>query len=95
MIDITKEVLLDLRELEPPEPFVQSLAALERLLPGQYLHLVHHRAPAMLYPELAPRGFVSQTQEHSSGLFHIVVWRETDDEAKNEALSQLERMANT
>lgn len=88
----SQEIVLDLRELEPPEPFVQSLAALEQLPPGHYLHLVHHRAPAMLYPELPPRGFCSETREHRDGLFHVMVWRETESEAGSAALQQLDEI---
>jgi len=92
LIDTSQEVLLDLRELEPPEPFVQSLAALAQLAPMQYLHLVHHREPAMLYPELAPRGFVSQTGAQGNGLFHIMVWRQTEAATGELAIKRLAQL---
>lgn len=89
----TQEVVLDLRELEPPEPFVQSLAALEQLPSGSFLHLVHHRAPVMLYPELAPRGFTSETREDSNGLFHVMIWREAESDAADAALQRMDQVA--
>ena len=92
MTGLSKEVQLDLRELEPPEPFVQSLAMLAKLQPEQYLHLLHHREPAMLYPELAPRGFVAKTGTDKNGLFHIMVWRQTEEGAGTAATKHLDEI---
>lgn len=86
-------LLLDLREMEPPEPFVQSLAALERLGEGQYLHLTHHRAPMMLYPELQPRGFVAETLEVDD-LYHIFVWAQADALARQRAEAAIQALSH-
>ncbi|APG84081.1 universal stress protein [Sinorhizobium americanum CCGM7] len=47
---------LDLTELDPPEPMVRILAAVERLQPGEVLFAVLSREPVFLFPELARRG---------------------------------------
>lgn len=47
---------LDNRDLDPPEPMVRILAALEALEPGQVLASLLVREPLFLFPELAKRG---------------------------------------
>jgi len=47
---------LDLGDLDPPEPMVRILAALERLDEGQVLFALLSREPLFLYPELTKRG---------------------------------------
>lgn len=51
------ELWLDVRGLEPPEPMVQTLAALETLEQGRTLVQLNTRAPMFLLPMLAERGF--------------------------------------
>jgi uncharacterized protein (DUF2249 family) len=56
---------IDVRQLEPPEPMRQVIAALDAgKLP---LRVVHHREPALLYPKLTERGLtweVAVTGDH-------------------------------
>jgi uncharacterized protein (DUF2249 family) len=47
---------MDNRELEPPEPMVRILAALETMKPGQVLSALLCREPMFLLPQLAKRG---------------------------------------
>lgn len=47
---------MDNRDLDPPEPMVRILAALETLQPGQVLSALLCREPLFLLPELAKRG---------------------------------------
>ncbi|MDD1534812.1 MULTISPECIES: DUF2249 domain-containing protein [unclassified Bradyrhizobium] len=49
-------VHLDNRDLDPPEPMVRILAALERLAPGQTLSALLSREPVFLFRELTKRG---------------------------------------
>jgi len=49
-------VHLDNRDLDPPEPMVRILAALERLAPGQTLFALLSREPVFLFRELTKRG---------------------------------------
>ncbi len=46
----------DNRDLDPPEPMVKILAALETMAPGQVLSALLCREPLFLLPELAKRG---------------------------------------
>lgn len=47
---------LDNRDLDPPEPMVRILAAVETLKPGEVLSALLCREPMFLLPELAKRG---------------------------------------
>ena len=78
MTDIAGEVGLDVCRLEPPEPFVQAMEALQQMQPGQFLHIIHRREPRLLYPELAPRGLTAYTHQAAPHLFHILVWSQKD-----------------
>lgn len=47
---------LDNRDLDPPEPMVRILSALETMREGESLSAVLCREPVFLFPELARRG---------------------------------------
>ncbi|RUM97643.1 DUF2249 domain-containing protein [Pseudaminobacter arsenicus] len=47
---------MDNRELDPPEPMVRILAAVEEMNPGEVLSALLCREPIFLLPELAKRG---------------------------------------
>lgn len=47
---------MDNRDLDPPEPMVRILAAIEEMEPGQVLGALLCREPMFLLPELAKRG---------------------------------------
>ncbi len=61
-------VLLDNRGLQPPEPMVRILAALERLGPGQVIEALNERDPLFLYPELQTRGAAIRTETVAAGV---------------------------
>lgn len=50
-------VILDNRDLDPPEPMVRILAAAEKLKPGETLSALLRREPVFLFPQLEKRGF--------------------------------------
>lgn len=47
---------LDLTDLDPPEPMVRILAAVEQMAPGEVLFALLSREPLFLFPELTKRG---------------------------------------
>jgi uncharacterized protein (DUF2249 family) len=47
---------LDNRDLDPPEPMVRILAAVETMRPGEILTALLCREPVFLFPQLAKRG---------------------------------------
>ena len=68
-------VVLDVRGLEPPEPMMRTLAALEELPPGKTLVQLNVRTPQFLLPKLAERGFTYEVHEQSSDLVRVFIRR--------------------
>ncbi len=73
---------LDVSMLEPCEPLERTLEAIQALLPGQYLRVVHRREPKLLYPMLEKAGFEWRCREQDANLFNIYIWRNGDEEAR-------------
>ena len=62
---------IDVCFLEPPGPFEKTVEALDRLGPGDELHVLIHREPQPLYQMLRNHGFRYQTEQTPEGLFRI------------------------
>ena len=59
---------LDNRGLQPPEPMVRILSALEQLAAGEVIEAWNDREPLLLYPELEARGAAIQVSREASGV---------------------------
>ncbi|MDQ2929689.1 MAG: DUF2249 domain-containing protein [Gemmatimonadota bacterium] len=70
------DVVLDVRGLEPPEPMVRTLEALEVLPPTRTLLHVNVRIPQLLLPILRERGFVFEIDDTRVGEVHVRIWHE-------------------
>lgn len=68
-------VWLDVRGLEPPEPLLRTLAALETLPPGQELVQLNVRVPQFLLPMLAERGYACDVDESRADRVLVRIWR--------------------
>lgn len=69
------DVVLDVRGLEPPEPMVRTLAALETLPDGAVLVQRNDRVPQFLLPILGERGFVYEVDESASDAVVVRIHR--------------------
>lgn len=72
------EVWLDVRDLEPPEPMMRTLAALETLPAGHVLIHMNTRVPQFLLPMLVERGFVYEIEHLDSGNVLVRIRRADD-----------------
>jgi TusA-related sulfurtransferase len=79
------EHLLDVRNMELPEPLLRAQAELESLAPGDYLHMLSHRDPVLLYAMLKSQGFSYIRQQSPGGIYEILIWR-TGDAAAEQAV---------
>ena len=79
------EHMLDVRDMELPEPLLRALAELESLAAGDYLHILSHRDPLLLYPMLESQGFSYTRRNVSGGVYEILIWREGDVAAEQAA----------
>jgi hypothetical protein len=68
-------VVLDVRGLEPPEPMVRTLEALETLPPHGTLVQVNVRVPQFLLPRLEERGFTYEIREQAPDLVRVFIRR--------------------
>ena len=66
-------VVLDVRGLEPPEPLVRTLAALEQMPRGATLVQVNVRVPQYLLPLLAERGYTYEIREQGDDLVRLFI----------------------
>ncbi len=78
---MTEELLLDVSDLEPPEPLELTLDAADQLKPGQYLRMLHRRTPCILYGNLDDNGFKYLQRKGSTTAVEVFIWREDDAEA--------------
>jgi len=71
-------VVLDVRGMEPPEPMVRTLAALEELPPGGTVVQINVRVPQLLLPQLEARGFEYEIREQAPDLVRVFIRRASD-----------------
>lgn len=67
------EILVDARDLEPPQPMERVMQALALLRPGQSIRMLLHREPFPLYPILAERGYRHSTHMEADGSYVILI----------------------
>lgn len=68
------DMRIDVRGLEPPEPMLRTLEALEALPSSCALLHVNVRVPQLLLPILRERGFDFQIDESRRGEVHVRIW---------------------
>lgn len=68
-------VVIDARQMEPPEPFEKTMAALDDLAPGDEIVLVLNREPAPLYRVLDANGYAHRVEWFDDGRCEIHIRR--------------------
>jgi uncharacterized protein (DUF2249 family) len=68
-------IVLDVRGMEPPEPMVRTLAALEDLPPGKTLLQINDRVPRFLLPRLDELGFTHEVREQEGVPIRVFIRR--------------------
>ncbi|MCP5268854.1 MAG: DUF2249 domain-containing protein [Zoogloeaceae bacterium] len=66
--------VIDARGLEPPEPFVLTMDALDHLPKGEKLLLQLYREPLPLYKALLNNGFAYESERTPDGTVEILIW---------------------
>ena len=74
-------LILDVRDLEPPEPMERTLAALESLPAGGTLVQLNARVPRFLLPRLEERGFRYEIREQRPDLVRVIIHRADEPRA--------------
>lgn len=71
--DADDVLVVDVRDLEPPEPMVRTLEALATLPRGKTLVQLNVRVPQLLLPRLEERGFTYEIREQSPDLVRLFI----------------------
>lgn len=71
-----EDILLDVRELEPPEPLERVLDTLEVLPEGGRLQVLLRREPFPLYGLLLRENYRYETEFTPDGDCAVRIWRE-------------------
>ena len=65
---------VDVRWLQPPEPFERIVAALERRERGEHLRVLIHREPVPLLDMLRENRYGYDVEPQDDGTFAITIW---------------------
>lgn len=66
-------MFLDNRGLEPPQPMMRTLAALEELEKGQSLVIINDRRPMFLFEQLDDLGYTYLTEQQKDGSYKVTI----------------------
>lgn len=68
------EVVIDVSGLEPPEPMVRVLEALDLLAADGRLRVLIDRQPMPLYQVLQRNGYSHLTSARDDGRYEVLIW---------------------
>jgi len=63
-------------ELEPPEPMVKVIEAVNNMAAHEAVLMVHRKMPRLLFSKLDELGFSHEVTEESEGLIKLLIWRD-------------------
>ncbi|MDH5184276.1 MAG: DUF2249 domain-containing protein [Gammaproteobacteria bacterium] len=86
----TYEHLLDVSELEPPEPLVQTIDKTLSLPEGNYLCMLHRQEPCLLFGKLDELGYdyIQQTGTHNTEI-EVYIWKQGDKLARQRVMQSI------
>ena len=70
-----KIITVDCRELEPPEPMVKVLEAVEKMGKDEAVLMLHRKKPALLLPRLKEKGLEFKLTEKDDESIELFIWR--------------------
>jgi uncharacterized protein (DUF2249 family) len=73
---MAREITLDVRGMEPPEPLELVLATIDDFAPGDRLNLVIDCHPLPLFRILERNGYAYRTEPGAASVYEITIWRE-------------------
>ena len=73
-----REIGIDTRALEHPEPLVQATKILQGLTEDSYLYMLHRKKPIPLLDLADERGFQVLSKEDAQGDWHILIAKDPD-----------------
>lgn len=77
---MSREILLDVHDLQPPEPMELALDALDTLKVGEHIKMIHRMQPFPLFRILDENGFRYKVTQGETSAFDIYIWHAKDRE---------------
>jgi len=81
---MSREILLEVHDLQPPLPMERALDALDKLQPGEYIKMVHRMQPFPLFKILDENGFRYRVTNSDTSAFDIYIWHASDKQTGQE-----------
>jgi uncharacterized protein (DUF2249 family) len=75
---MSKEILLEVHDLQPPQPMELALDALDKLQLGEYIKMVHRMQPFPLFKILDENSFRYRVTDSDTSAFDIYIWHASD-----------------
>jgi len=72
---MSREIVLDVRGMEPPEPLERVLETVDRFTPGDRLKLIINCRPLPLFRMLERNGFAYREEQGVESLYEITIWQ--------------------
>jgi TusA-related sulfurtransferase len=73
-----KVLVLDVSNLEPPQPMIAILEKIQELGPREVLEVFHHREPIPLYSLLEEAGFTHEIEKLDENHYRLTIQRKND-----------------
>jgi len=73
-----KEILIDAREMEHPEPLERGIAALRALDAQSYIYMLNQKNPIPLITLAKQHGFNTLSHESTPGEWHILISKQEE-----------------
>ena len=71
-----KIIIVDCRDLEPPEPMVKVLEAIHHAGSDEAVLMIHRKMPRLLFSKLDELGFSYEVIEETDGLVKLLIWKD-------------------
>ena len=71
-----KTIIVDCRNLEPPEPMVKVLEAVHDMRSDEAVLMIHRKMPRLLFSKLDELGFSHEVIEETDGLVKLLIWKD-------------------
>lgn len=84
---MAKIIVLDVHNLQPPEPMQMAIDALDKLAAGEYLKMIHRMQPFPLFNILTENNFKYRVIPGDKG-FDIYIWK-MDDKDSEQVINNL------
>ena len=85
---MSREILLQVHELQAPQPMELALDALDKLQTGEFIKMTHRMQPFPLYRILDENGFRYRVANGDISAFDIYIWHAGDRDTEK-AIKQL------